>query len=89
MVKSDRWNLIKLLGKTGSLEILEELNQPKRYSQIKHLVSSDKTLSERLKELEENKLITTVIIKIANRPFIHYQLTSKGNDVLKKIKEIK
>jgi len=86
-IKQNKWALINLLGKTGSLSLLESLNLPKRYSELKHLTASDKTLAERLKELEENKLIETVSLKSGTRFFVHYQITSAGKKVLEKLNQ--
>ena len=68
--------------------ILESLDKPKRYSQLKHLTASDKTLAERIKELTKHKLIETVSLKSGNRFFVHYKITEKGEEILKRVKEL-
>jgi DNA-binding HxlR family transcriptional regulator len=83
-------NLLILLSKKGALELLNSLiDNPKRYSELKELFSSDKTLSERLKQFEEYNLIETTSLKSNGRFFVHYQITEKGKEVLAKVKEIK
>ncbi len=64
------------------------LQNPKRYSDLKGAVSSDKTLAERLKELEECTLIETISMKSDKRSFIHYKITQKGIEMINIIKQI-
>ena len=91
VVKSDKLNdIMAILGKTGTLAILNTLSEgAKRYNELRGTVASDRTLSQRIKELEECALIETVSMKIDNRFFVHYKLSTKGEEIIKKIKEIK
>lgn len=73
----------ELLGKrwTG-LIIRTLLAGPKRFGEIRSMVPdlSDRLLSERLKELEENQIVERVIH--TGRPVVViYQLTAKGRDM--------
>ncbi len=80
---------LKALSKRGSLSILQLLKEkPKRYNELKSTVSSDRTLSQRLKELERYSLIEALSIKVEGRFFIHYKITTKGEEIFKKVKEI-
>ena len=86
-VKPDKTvRLLKILGKQGTLAILDLIsNNPKRYNQLKITCASDKTLSFRLKELEENELISTISLKSEGRNRIFYQITQKGKEILEQI----
>lgn len=73
----------ELLGKrwTG-LIIRTLLAGPKRFGEIRALVPdlSDRLLSERLKELEENQIVERIIH--TGRPVVVvYELTAKGRDM--------
>lgn len=82
--------ILELLGKKGTLTILEFLREaPKRYNELRGACSSDRTLSERLKQLEHNGLIETESIKSGSRFFVHYKSTEKGKVILENIKDIK
>ena len=82
-------DIVELLGKKGSLRILDSLlNAPLRYHELRETCSSDKTLSERLKQLEENEFIETISQKADGRFFVHYIITDRGRQVLEKVKEI-
>lgn len=83
-------SLIEILGKTGALKILELLEvAPRRYNELKRTCSSDRTLAQRLKELEECDLVETISQKAEGRFFVHYRVTEKGKNVFSKVKEIK
>ena len=76
------------IGKPYSLEILEALfNSPKRYSDLNKACPIEKTRAKRLKELKIEKLIETTIQEKGGRDFVHYKLTEKGQEVLRKSKE--
>ena len=87
-MKSYRWEIIMTIGKPYSLEILEALfNSPKRYSDLNKACPIEKTRAKRLKELKIEKLIETTIQEKGGRDFVHYKLTEKGQEVLRKSKE--
>lgn len=81
--------IISVLSKKGTLKILTMLTEsPKRYNELRKTVSSDKTISQRLRELEANKLIETISQKSGSRFFIHYRITEKAVKIMIKIKEL-
>ncbi len=72
-----------------SLDILKELfSSPKRYSDLNKACPIEKTRAKRLRELKVKGLIQTTIKPRGNRDFIHYDLTEKGQKVLRKAKEL-
>ena len=76
------------IGKPYCLDILEELFiGPKRYSDLNKACPIEKTRAKRLKELKVEELIETTIRERGGRDFVHYKLTEKGQDVLRKAKE--
>ena len=60
-----------------------------RFRDLKKLISREATLSRRLRELETLGLIKSVPIKDGHRKYFAYQLTGKGKEIAKKLKEIK
>jgi DNA-binding HxlR family transcriptional regulator len=89
-------NIGSISKKSGN-DILINLNDgPKRFNQLLKLISpsekkiSTRTVADRLKELEENELISREIVK-GRPPTTVYQLTEKGKktvDLLMKLMKI-
>ena len=83
------------IGKKWTVIILLELYKgskiKKRYSEIKRNISdiTPKVLSSRLKELEENGMITKKIDSASFPVKCEYSLTKSGKDFIKIIKDIK
>ena len=86
---SNSEKIITILSKKGTFKILNLLAEaPKRYNELRKTVSSDKTLSQRLKELESGQLIETISQKSGSRSFIHYRITDKAVKIMAKVKEL-
>lgn len=86
---ASKWSLIRTLAQTYSLDILEALEErPLRFTDLADPGPNEATRSQRLKELEEAGLISTVSLKIDKRNFVHYRLTENGKRVLQKAREI-
>jgi len=77
-VLSKRWNTFILL------EFSKDKNKPLQYNQLKTSLKkiTSRSLSIRLKELEEWKIIKKQEIKIKNSTKIYYKLTSYGDSLL-------
>lgn len=74
---------MNLVTKTCTIDIISSLrNAPMRYKDFTKVCSNDKTLSSRLKELQDAHLIETVLKKEKNKSFIYYKITEKGNKLL-------
>jgi len=87
-MKDSKWETIMTIGKPYSLEILESLfTGPKRYSDLNKACPIEKTRAKRLKELKSEGLIQTTVREKAGRDFVHYKLTEKGQEVLRRAKE--
>lgn len=85
--KSKDKELLKILGKTGSYEILKELEkESKRFSDLAKIVTHS-TLAKRLLELEKFNLIRRKVVD-SRPPVVEYVLTEKGRQILKFFKEI-
>ncbi len=85
---NDRWNIIMVIGKVYSLDILEALfNGPKRFSDLSKACPIEKTRSQRLKQLKEEGLVDVVVMERKKRNFIHYKLTEKGEATIRKARE--
>lgn len=81
--------VVKTISQTYALDILEALaEKPLRFTDLEDSSPNERTRGQRLKELDELKMISTVSMKIGKRSFVHYTLTDKGRQVLQKAKEI-
>lgn len=80
--------IFKILGKKWTLEILKFLTDSSRsFSEIEDLVKNPKTTSDRLRELEELKVIVREVQQDKLRS-VKYGLTKLGKDVIKRIVDI-
>ncbi len=87
-MKSDKWNIVMVIGKVYSLDILEALLQsPKRFSDLNKVCPIEKTRSQRLKELKAIDLIEAVVMEKGKRNFVHYKITQEGESTLRKARE--
>ncbi len=78
-----RWKFIRFLGESYVLDILNALSEkPKRFTDLADICPNESTRTQKVKKLEELRLIETSTIKIKRRSFIHYTLTEKGRKVL-------
>jgi DNA-binding HxlR family transcriptional regulator len=78
--KTNKWNYLQEIAKPYALDILEELSKGnRRFSELKHLCKSQKTLTIRLYELIELGVIETQIEKPKKkRMIVFYKITEKG-----------
>ncbi len=87
-MKDNKWEIVMVIGKPYSLEILESLfENPKRFSDLNKACPIEKTRAKRLKELKEHGLIEVIIMERKSRSFMHYKLTEKGESALRKARE--
>jgi DNA-binding HxlR family transcriptional regulator len=82
-------NLMKLLAKQYTLDILMALKEPKRYKDLKSVCKNDRTLSNGIKELQELSLIEPVAVKEKGKYVNFYKLTRSGEDVLDRIEKLR
>lgn len=64
-------------------------NEPKRFLELQRITNgiSQKVLNEKLKELENDELISKIVYAEVP-PRVEYYLTDKGNELTKIVKEI-
>ena len=87
-MKDNKWEIIMVIGRPYSLDILEELLQnPKRFSDLNKACPIEKTRAKRLKELKAYGLIEVIILERKTRNFMHYKLTEQGENALRKARE--
>jgi len=80
--------IFEILGKKWTLEILKLLTDSDRsFSEIEELVKNPKTTSDRLKELEELKIVEREVQQDKQRS-VKYRLTELGKNLVPKIKAI-
>lgn len=78
------------LGRIYVVDILFSLSKsPKRFVDLSKACPNEKTRSIALKKLEKLGLVSTTLLKIDKRYFVHYRLTKKGQRVTEKVLEIK
>jgi len=84
----ESYELFRIASKPYGFEILNFIyNSPKRFTDLKKICPNDKTLTIRLNDLKEARLITTRIEKIKDRDFIHYVLTETGVSILQSVQD--
>ena len=81
---NQKWKYLQEIAKPYALDILEELQKkPMRFSELKKLCLSQKTLTIRLHELEEVNAIQTIVEKPRKQKVkVFYSLTSKGKQTV-------
>ena len=84
MLGNPKWKYFNEISKPYALDILEQLlKKPMRFSELKKICLSQKTLTNRLHELEEVKAIQTIVEKPKKQKVIvFYSLTSKGKQTI-------
>ena len=76
--------LMGLLGEKYVIDILTSLDGgPKRYTDLKAACPVDRTLTEKLRKLQDAGLITAEARIVGKKPMIHYTLSEKGGIVVK------
>lgn len=81
---------LKILGDFWTLEIIQALSQgPLRFCQIERTIdgANPATLTNRLKKLEDHKLISRQT-KTIDKNSVEYTLTKKGEGILPILREI-
>jgi len=84
MLGNQKWKLLNEVSKPYALDILEQLSKKSmRFSELKKFCLSQKTLTNRLHELEEIKFIETIVEKPKGQKIkVVYSLTNKGKQIL-------
>jgi DNA-binding HxlR family transcriptional regulator len=81
--------ILKVLGKSHALEILESLSEkPMRFVDLKEVCKSNRTRTVRLKELKEEGLIRALPKLSKDRAYTFYEITLKGKRTLKLVEKI-
>jgi DNA-binding HxlR family transcriptional regulator len=90
MIGNQKWKYLQEIAKPYALDILEELKKkPMRFSELKKICLSQKTLTIRLHELEEVNAIQTIIEKPRKQKVkVFYSLTSKGKQTIEIASEL-
>lgn len=76
-------------GKWKAVLLCHLYNEPKRFLELQKITKgiSQKVLNEKLKELENDELISKIVYAEVP-PKVEYYLTDKGNELTKIVKEI-
>jgi DNA-binding HxlR family transcriptional regulator len=84
MFGNQKWKYLQEIAKPYALDILEELQKkPMRFSELKKICLSQKTLTVRLHELEEVNAIQTIVEKPRKQKVkVFYSLTQKGKHTI-------
>ncbi len=78
--------LLRLVGEKYVYEILRTLSEsPKRYSDLKPVCASDRTLTRKIQRLQDAGLVDTEMGKMGRKSVINYRLTAKGEAVFSRI----
>ena len=84
MYGNKKWHYLQEIMKPYALDIIEELRKkPMRFSELKKVCLSQKTLTNRLHDLEELNVIKTIIEKPKGQKVkVYYTLTDKGKETI-------
>jgi len=84
MVGNNKWHFLRDISKTYSPDILEALyGSPMRFTDLKKICRSQKTLTQRIHSLEDCGAITTEVKKERKqRVQVLYTLTQKGRTAI-------
>lgn len=90
MLGNHKWKYLQEIAKPYALDILEELQKkPMRFSELKKICLSQKTLTVRLHELEEIKAIETMVEKPQKQKIkVFYTLTTKGKKTIEIVSQL-
>ena len=88
MLEKEKLEILRLLTQAYVVNILEVLKTPKRFKELTKICKNERTLTLRLKMLQEKGLITTIPVKDRGKFFNSYVLTDKGKKVLEFAKKI-
>ncbi len=82
--------ILKLLAKKYVFEILTALEEmPRRFKDLLTACEGEKMRTQRLRELENIKLIFVRVERVGRRPVSIYNISKRGREALRLIKEIK
>lgn len=85
-MKEDKISVVKLVLEPYVLDILKELSKsPKRFSALSKICKNERTLSKKLRLLEESELLENTPLKVGNKYVNSYTITSRGKSILKAI----
>ncbi len=84
MIGNSKWRLLREISRLYAPDILEALqNKPMRFTDLKRICRSQKTLTERLRSLEDCGAITTEVQKEKKHKVkVFYILTQKGKSAI-------
>ena len=84
MYGNKKWHYLQNISKPYALDILDALlRRPMRFSELRKICLSQKTLTVRLRELEELDAISKVIENQKGKKIkVHYALTRKGKETI-------
>jgi DNA-binding HxlR family transcriptional regulator len=88
MIKSS--DLASLVNDYYALEILGSLSEsPKRFVDLDAICKNERTRTQKLRILEEFKLVETKPVKVKKKAFLYYHLTERGKKFLKEVNKFK
>lgn len=84
MLGNNKWRLLQEISRLYAPDILEALqNKPMRFTDLKKICKSQKTLTQRLHSLEDCGMVTTEVHKEKKQKVtVLYTLTQKGKSAI-------
>lgn len=71
------------------IEILNQLERPRRYGELQSKIKTRRTLSTKLSKLKRYGLIDVTPILVGNRYVSSYAITAKGKKILQLLEKLK
>jgi len=90
MVGNNKWRFLQEIARPYASDILEALqSKPMRFTDLKRICKSQKTLTQRLHALEDCEAVTKEIHKEKRHKInVLYALTQKGEDAIEIVKGV-
>jgi DNA-binding HxlR family transcriptional regulator len=83
-------NLVSLVNDYHALEILSSLAESqKRFVDLETVCKNERTRTQKLRILENFKLVETTPVKVKKKAFLYYKPTERGKRFLKEVREFK
>lgn len=88
-MKEGKFDIIQLVMQPYVLDILNELDKPRRFNDLRECVKNGRTLSLKLSQLLKQGLIEKSPLKDEKGSYVNsYVISKKGKEIVKKLEKM-